>query len=191
MKSGSEMYYEKHCIIETQHGQFDPLNPTFNGIADIAGGLSRKCRFNGQCSRFYSVAEHSVIVSQLMEHVYGGDPMEGLLHDGSEAYLPDVPSPYKHILPDLNALDQRVESALRKYFRLPPSKSKECAQADMAALFIEAYYLLPSQGTGPLWEPIAQFRGEALKYRERFPPAFLIPARASVEFINRYDSFNY
>lgn len=185
IESGSEHYYDSHCIIETQNGMFDPTNPTFD-IHDIAGGLSRKCRFNGQCSQFYSVAEHSLMVSWLMENVYGGDPMEGLLHDGSEAYLPDVPSPYKHVLPDLAAMDKKVESALREKFGLTSEKSQSCAQADMAALFIEADLLLPSRGTGKLWEPIAQYRAGALVLSERAKPQFYVPRAAENFFLLRY-----
>jgi hypothetical protein len=180
------MYYYSHCTIETQHGSFNPQDPKFD-IRDIAGGLSRKCRFNGQCNRFYSVAEHSVMVARLMSQVYGGDPLEGLLHDGSEAYLPDVPSPYKHVLPDLSAMDKRVESALRAHFKLAPEKSPACARADMTALLIEAYYLLPSRGTGPLWEPLEQFKKEAHKHLAVFKPAFRTPTGAQKEFRDYFE----
>lgn len=185
MKSGSELYYDQHCEIETQNGSFNPLNPTFD-IADIGGGLSRKCRFNGQCRRFYSVAEHSLMVSELMLHVYGGDPLEGLLHDGSEAYLPDVPSPYKHVLPDLSAMDKSVEAALRAHYKLVPQKSQECAKADMTALFIEANLLLPSRGTGKLWDPIIEFRPEAMRLAAQFVPRFNNCERAESDFLQRY-----
>jgi hypothetical protein len=185
MKSGSEMYYDEHCTIETQNSSFNPLAPTFN-IEDIAGGLSRKCRFNGQCSRYYSVAEHSLLVSKLMQEEYGGDPLEGLLHDASEAYLPDVPSPYKHVLPDLSAMDARVEEAMRKHYRLAPRKTQACAKADMTALFIEAALLLPSRGAGALWEPIIEFRPEAMRLAGRFKPQFLDPVTAQSLFLVRY-----
>lgn len=72
----------------------DP-DPTQFIIEDIAGGLSRICRFNGQISRFYSVAEHSIHVSELLpKHLQ----LQGLLHDASEAYICDIPTPLKLIL---------------------------------------------------------------------------------------------
>lgn len=134
--------------IETFTGaMFDPLYPVFD-IEDIATALSRIARFNGNTRTFYSVGQHSLMVSRLMEEVQEcrEDPLEGLLHDGTEAYLSDVPAPIKQLLPDWQVLDNRVEAALREYFGLPVKKSKACKKADWIALFIEAYWLMPSRG---------------------------------------------
>jgi 5'-deoxynucleotidase YfbR-like HD superfamily hydrolase len=78
--------------------QFYPLWPTLDAIAleDIAHALSLQCRFVGHVRAFYSVAQHSVLVS------YACDPADalwGLLHDGSEAYLSDIASPVKRLVP--------------------------------------------------------------------------------------------
>lgn len=64
-------------------------------LRDIAHALALKCRFTGHCERFYSVAQHSVMVSQ---HVSPGWRAAALLHDAAEAYLPDVASPLKRSL---------------------------------------------------------------------------------------------
>src|SRR4051812_12365507 len=52
-------------------------------IEDIAHGLANICRYSGQCSRFYSVAEHSLLVSD----VAVGFELEALMHDAAEAFL--------------------------------------------------------------------------------------------------------
>lgn len=63
------------------------MKPEDIDIRDIAHGLSNTCRFNGQCNRFYSVAEHSVHVASIVPEPY---KFAALLHDASEAYLSDL-----------------------------------------------------------------------------------------------------
>jgi hypothetical protein len=68
-------------------------------IEDIAHHLSNFCRYVGACPYHYSVAQHSLYVSEVMERKYPGSKMmalAGLLHDASEAYLGDMSSPMKH-----------------------------------------------------------------------------------------------
>lgn len=74
---------------------FDPFHPKIEdiNIYDIAHALSNECRYAGHCSKFYSVAEHSVIISKLCSEE---NALTGLLHDGSEAYVKDLPRPIKH-----------------------------------------------------------------------------------------------
>jgi 5'-deoxynucleotidase YfbR-like HD superfamily hydrolase len=87
-------------FIETFTGTaFRPLAPVLDDIwiEDIAHALSNQCRFSGHVREFYSVAEHSVRVSELLEE-WGEDrdvQFWGLLHDASEAYLVDLPTPLK------------------------------------------------------------------------------------------------
>lgn len=83
----------KRIITYTQR-LINPLapDPSMITIADIAHSLSMVCRFNGHVENFYSVAEHCVHVCDLLpvEH-----SLAGLLHDASEAYICDLPSPIK------------------------------------------------------------------------------------------------
>jgi 5'-deoxynucleotidase YfbR-like HD superfamily hydrolase len=105
----------------------DKINPNTINIEDIAHALSNICRFNGHTKDFYSVAQHSVLVSQYC-------PLElkiiGLLHDASEAYLCDVPSPLKHsdYFIDYADLEEKfTKIILRKFsvFSTIPSEVKE------------------------------------------------------------------
>ena len=85
-------------------GRFSPLaeDPGPIDIVDIASGLSNECRYAGQC-RYYSVAEHSVRLSDWVWSGWSGSPNRrnlaqyALLHDASEAYLSDVPRPLKNL----------------------------------------------------------------------------------------------
>lgn len=72
----------------------DPFAFDFT-LDDIAGPLSRICRWGGRCSAFYSVAQHSVLVMDLVEASHPALAMHALLHDAGEAFVADVPTPIK------------------------------------------------------------------------------------------------
>jgi 5'-deoxynucleotidase YfbR-like HD superfamily hydrolase len=71
---------------------FDPAHEDIT-IEDISNGLALTTRYGGQCREFYSVAQHSVYVSQQVPQEHA---MAALLHDAAEAYLGDLPRPLKH-----------------------------------------------------------------------------------------------
>lgn len=118
-------------------------SPTFD-VEDIAHSLGMMCRYNGHVRHFYSVAEHSVIVSLLMKELKLGDPWEGLFHDGAEAYLPDMISGWKDKCIGWRDFEAVVETPLRKHFMMPASKTYGCKQADRIAFYIEWHYLKQS-----------------------------------------------
>lgn len=168
MKSTEAVYAEAGvAFVETQSGRFYANDPYFV-TKDIAHALSMNCRFNGHVTQFYSVAEHSVMVAQIMADFVLGDPMEGLLHDATEAYLTDVPAPFKQFLPDMASFDGMLEGRLRKQYALPPKKTPGCKTADWLALFIEAYWLMPSKGE--IFLDPQNLRPWAMELKERYRP---------------------
>jgi hypothetical protein len=122
------------------------FNKPMYDVGAIAHSLSHICRFTGHSRKFYSVAEHSVLVSRIMEDQGLGDPMEGLLHDGVESVLADVARPIKSLLKDYKALEAALDSAMRKQFALPEAMTEGCKRADSIALLIEARELMPNKG---------------------------------------------
>ncbi len=127
----------------------DPLDlhPDGIDIDDIAHALSMLCRFNGHCAKFYSVAEHSVLVSQLCPPDYA---MAGLLHDATEAYIADVPRPLKAQLPDYVIAENRASLAIASRFGLPEIFPAAIRQADDAALEMEMSAILVPRATASL-----------------------------------------
>jgi len=119
----------------------DPPNPDQIDIVDIAHGLSMLCRFNGQCTRFYSVAEHSVHVSHEIAPELA---LVGLLHDAAEAYLGDVPSPLKGQLSQFKTFEKQMEQAIGEKFRIEYELfvSKELKRADVQLLIDEKAVLM-------------------------------------------------
>lgn len=146
--------------IETRYGEFHIDEPKVNP-EDIAHALAMLCRYNGHTRIFYSVAEHSLLVAGLMAELKLGDPFEGLMHDAAEAYITDIPGPWKSLVPDAVALEHRVERAIRQQFNLPEHKTDGCAKADRLALFIESYYLMANKGAN--YVDVLGIRPEALR----------------------------
>ena len=104
--------------IYTRSGRyFDLLNPDPNeiDIDDIASALSKITRFTGHGRFAYSVAEHSVHCASLVPPDYA---LEALLHDAQEAYLGDVSSPLKALLPEYRAIEHRVQAHIFRSFGL-------------------------------------------------------------------------
>lgn len=105
-------------IFNTTSGQtIDLRNPTEENILieDIAAALSKICRFGGNTSEFYSVAQHSVMVALIAPE---SCKFEALLHDASEAYLGDVISPLKHLLREYKMLENNFSKVIEKKFHL-------------------------------------------------------------------------
>lgn len=134
--------------IQTYTGRkFWPLDPRPEDVAieDIAHALSMQCRFGGHCLRFYSNAEHSVIVS----HHCGSDGLAGLLHDGSEAYLLDMLAPIKGSMPDYKAAEKRCQAVVYQAFGLPEVTPADVKLADIRLLRTERMQVM--QQTSDRW----------------------------------------
>jgi uncharacterized protein len=140
------------ALIETFCGEgFHPLAPTLESIwiEDIAHALSNQCRFAGHTRELYSVAEHSVRVSWLVEEL-GGDESEqvwGLLHDGSEAYLGDWATPLKRssIGRHYRATEEQLMAAICRRFALPIEQPDIVHYADAVMLATEVRDLMPGK----------------------------------------------
>lgn len=139
--------------IETYTGHpFDPLNPDPLRVCimDIAHSLSNQCRFSGHTNVFYSVAQHSVHVSEEVESM--GACLEfqllALFHDASEAYLQDMPTPIKRQMPTYREAEKKVQAVIEK--ALFPEMTEEfkryseltIKQADLILLATEARDLM-------------------------------------------------
>lgn len=119
-------------------------------IEDIAHALAHVCRFGGHTLRFYSVAEHSILVSRLVPPECA---LQGLLHDASEAYLGDVIRPLKNQLRVYKDIEARWEAAIAEHFDLPWPLEPAVKRADMIALVTERRDLIaePPVGDGLPW----------------------------------------
>lgn len=122
----------------------DPDRGGFS-IPEIAAPLSRLCRFTGHTNKFYSVAQHSVFVSHVVPPEFA---LEALLHDGSEAFITDISSPLKALLPEYMALEQKVQTAISDFFGVKaPPMSPEVRRGDLIALATEKRDLMPNDAT--------------------------------------------
>lgn len=130
-------------ILTASGNYFNLIDPTHNkiDILEVAHALSHLCRFTGHTCTFYSVAQHSVMVSYL---VPPKDALAGLLHDATEAYVGDVAAPLKQMLPDYKTIERRVEAAVFKHFGLPVELPASVHYADRTALAVECRDLMPT-----------------------------------------------
>lgn len=129
-------------VIQTYTGRAFPISdPKASDvcIADIAAALSKQCRFTGHTKRFYSVAEHCVNVSLVVPKNMA---LAGLLHDASEAYVTDISSPLKSLLPEYKAIEKRVQQAIFDCYGLEFPYQQEVKDADEACLIAERNELL-------------------------------------------------
>jgi hypothetical protein len=150
--------YGGHWITTYTGKKFHFKNPQPEeiDIADIAHALSLTCRFAGECKRFYSVAEHSVRVAEIVPPKY---KLRALLHDASEAYLPDLPRPMKAELPEFKTMENIILVAIWQKFiaHYPEVGEKEIIkEADNVMLATEARDLMDNTNDwAPLPSPLA------------------------------------
>lgn len=122
-------------------------------INDIAHALSNLCRYTGHTKHFYSVAEHSVYATRILNWIGIADPkieLAGLLHDAHEAYLGDLNSPLKAAVGERfkrleEAYDERIAARFGVNFDVDGVR-----YADLALLEAERRYLLNPSGLN--WE---------------------------------------
>lgn len=132
--------------IATASGAFldlaDPERTWDGNLRDVARGLAMTCRFGGQLSSFFSVAEHSLLVCSLVAARGASDELRlaALLHDAHEAFYGDVPSPLKPLLgPAYRALCGLFDAAAAGRVGIPADmlRHRLVKEADAQALLIE------------------------------------------------------
>jgi uncharacterized protein len=169
--------------------KLDLLDPSWSDIEieDIAHGLARVARWNGQTrgAHAFSVAQHSLLVLEIMEHlspaITAEEKLMGLLHDAPEYVIGDMISPFKAALGiDYKSFESRLEAAIHIRFGLPPTPppalKKKIKQADLASAYLEAtqlagfsheeakaYFLQPPEALSALrLEPLSASDAQAL-----------------------------
>ena len=138
------------CWIQTYKGKkFDFLYPHDQEyvIEDIAHSLSNICRFNGHTKTFYSVAQHSVLVSW---RVPAEHKLCGLLHDSHEAYTGDPMRPFKGAMQGsiYPGICKEIERAIANSFKFTWPMPKEVKEADNRILMTECRDLMGGEQGG-------------------------------------------
>jgi hypothetical protein len=105
--SGTRFFYRSPSV-DTVH------------LMDIAHSLGKMCRYGGHTHTFYSVAEHSCLMYRYARSRLGIEDKQTLrsilMHDATEAYLPDLPRPLKHMLPQFKAFETTLEEVIALKF---------------------------------------------------------------------------
>lgn len=149
-----------HWIV-TAHGAEVDLSytrPELITLRDVSHALAQINRFNGHCRRPYSVAEHSLLVLEIVQQLYAPASVHcrlaALMHDAHEAYVGDMATPVKHLVGEpWHVLEHRVERCLRSAWALHAASyefADTIKQADLIALATERAQLLPK--SPGLWE---------------------------------------
>ncbi len=162
--------------IQTYRGEpFEPLEPRAEDldIRDIAHSLSLLCRFNGHCREFYSVAEHSVRVSDILTREHA---LWGLLHDGAEAYLGDLVRPLKQDAPWFEKAEDRLLKVIAEKYTLSWPMPEAVRAADDVLLVTEARDLMAP--------PPKPWNLDKKPMKEQITP--LSPAKAEALFLKRF-----
>lgn len=142
MTNKVENLYTPNCI-RTVSGiymnVFDPT-PEMICIEDIAHSLSMQCRFGGHLPRFYSVAQHSLYCSYLVDDEKL--KLAALLHDASEAYLLDIPKPIKGGLSNYKEIEDNLMRLIADKFGFEYPLHPDIKRADEQMLEAEWYHLM-------------------------------------------------
>lgn len=159
-----------------QYFNFLEPDPTLISIKDVSIGLSNTCRFGGQCKRFYSVAEHCVLMSHIVHQKFA---LIALMHDAAEAFTGDIPKPLKQLLPDFAIIEDRVEVAISDAFDVPAKLPPEVKLADRQMLCAEQMQVMgnsdewvhtqstePAQITVEFWSPVEAEKAFVSRYNQ-------------------------
>lgn len=144
----------------------------------IARALSNICRYNGHSSRYYSVAEHSVMISRMVPQELA---LAALLHDASEAYVGDMPTGLKRAMGiSFKSFEHKAARAVAKGYGIPLEdlESPIIKAFDKRILGDEARLLLPPHA---FWEKFVTEHEPTGVTLECWPPDV-----ANAKFLERY-----
>ena len=133
---------EKSWVVTLSGNRFSILKPDPDVvmIEDIACALARQARFNGHTRFFYSVGQHSCLGAQVSPT--RDIAVQMLFHDATEAYIGDLVSPVKALLPDFEIIESRIHWAISKRFNLEYPMPKVVKQIDRRLLATEVRDLI-------------------------------------------------
>ena len=129
-------------------------------VEEIAHALSNICRYSGHCREFYSVAQHSVVVMRILRERLAYPKANkrllqaALLHDASEAFCLDVPSPIKRMemMSQYKAWEHAVGTSIMVYFGLEfEYKNPLIKWADLSALATEKRDIMGNSPHDRMW----------------------------------------
>ena len=154
--------------------KFYPMRPDLNqyDIADIAHATAHNNRYNGHMDHAYSVGQHSVLVAEQVLELWDGQQdkwakaefasdewmaeratvgLQALLHDATEAYMPDMPSPIKLCLPDFMAMEEEIKLSIMAAFDLPPDFHPLIEEVDKGIRGSEIKWLFTNLKGDDVW----------------------------------------
>lgn len=161
--------------------QFNYNRPEESDVTldDLASALSNICRFSGHLPCFYSVAQHLVNTSRIVDPEFA---LDALMHDTAEAFTNDLPTPLKWALPVFKELEIKIESAMAQKFGFNYPYPPQVRQADTEMLILEKLYVKKDDRVWPQYEGIIV---DHLIDKVDLKP--WQPQRAKREFLERYE----
>lgn len=179
------MIRDKGVIVTHSGIPFNVKWPSYESIniEDIAHSLAFQCRFTGHCKEYYSVAQHSVYVCQQV--LVTDNPFKirlaALLHDAAEAYLGDVASPIKALLPDYSKYESIVQECIyKKYlgetYHLSSYARNLIKKADLEVLAAEKRDIMPEGEEWGVLQDVQPMKQKVLPH--------LSPEHAKEEFLS-------
>ncbi len=187
-KKAAKPHLVEQAWMETYTGQKfhldnEELNPDEIHLEDIAYSLSMQCRYTGHTRGFYSVAEHSIHITDQLK--LRGESLAvqftGLLHDAAEAYIGDLARPVKVMLPAFKALEDRIDVALAKRFNVIFPFPPVIKDLDVRIIKDERAQCMGDSGNvwgTDMFEPL----GVTIQ--------FWTPAKARAKFLGRFHDLN-